>query len=47
MDGCPYEWIVKDAADENYHLAKVGVAGSNPVFRSKPGLPRSGPPQWP
>jgi hypothetical protein len=27
--------IDKDVVNENHHLAKVRVAGSNPVFRSK------------
>jgi hypothetical protein len=34
MDGRPAQWIPQDTLDELNHLAKVRVAGSNPVFRS-------------
>ena len=34
MDGRPAQRTRLDAVDEVKHLAKVRVAGSNPVFRS-------------
>ena len=34
MDGGPAQRTAKDTMDELKHLAKVRVAGSNPVFRS-------------
>ena len=35
MDGSACQRIVENWVDESHHLAKVRVAGSNPVFRSK------------
>jgi len=35
VDGTAFRWTGADVQDENRHLAKVRVAGSNPVFRSK------------
>jgi hypothetical protein len=35
VDGTPGQRTVANATDGFCHLAKVGVAGSNPVFRSK------------
>ncbi len=35
MDRTARQGIGGDPSDEKHHLAKVRVAGSNPVFRSK------------
>ena len=41
MDGAARQGTRQTQTDENHHLAKVRVAGSNPVFRSNGA--RSGP----
>jgi hypothetical protein len=49
VDGTARRWIQLDLQDGNRHLAKVGVAGSNPVFRSKDAGHRQfsgAPPKW-
>ena len=43
MDGRAPWGIGDDYQDGNLHLAKVRVAGSNPVFRSQSPSPRSPP----
>jgi hypothetical protein len=38
VDGTAWRGTGGDCTDGNHHLAKVRVAGSNPVFRSKKNL---------
>jgi hypothetical protein len=37
VDRAAFQWPENDDKDPGQHLAKVGVAGSNPVVRSNPG----------